>query len=183
MVARLSPLRADCPLPPGRFLILISVRGWGDPNAGGRIRLTEKFSDLTGNRTRDILAYNIVPQPTTLPHGPIGLHDNWYLQESRITKLRWNWNEAYLRDAVITLRWMLQNWLKLTSDRMHCRAVLLESRYYWFVKFICVYLEVDFILCTEMNSRSLLIRKLLRHNTWCAISNSYSCQWTWWGKR
>jgi hypothetical protein len=27
MVARLSALRAGCPLPPGRYLVLISVRG------------------------------------------------------------------------------------------------------------------------------------------------------------
>jgi hypothetical protein len=33
----LSALRAGCSLPPGRFLVLISVRGWVDPSA--RVRL------------------------------------------------------------------------------------------------------------------------------------------------
>jgi hypothetical protein len=33
MAVRLSASRADCPLPPGRFLVLISVRGWVDPKA------------------------------------------------------------------------------------------------------------------------------------------------------
>jgi hypothetical protein len=33
MVVRLSALCAGCPLPPGRFLVLISVRGWVDPRA------------------------------------------------------------------------------------------------------------------------------------------------------
>jgi hypothetical protein len=33
MAVRLSALRADRPLRPGRFLVLISVRGWADPRA------------------------------------------------------------------------------------------------------------------------------------------------------
>jgi hypothetical protein len=51
----------------------ISVRGCVDPqghNAAGRIRSTEKFNDLIGNQNRDLPAFNIVPQPTTLPRGP-----------------------------------------------------------------------------------------------------------------
>jgi hypothetical protein len=33
MAVRLSALRAGCPLPPGRFLVLISVRDRDDPRA------------------------------------------------------------------------------------------------------------------------------------------------------
>jgi hypothetical protein len=33
----------------------------------GRIRSIEKSSDIIGNRTRDLPAFGIVPQPTTLP--------------------------------------------------------------------------------------------------------------------
>jgi hypothetical protein len=33
MAVRLSALRAGRPLSPGRFLVLIAVRGWADPRA------------------------------------------------------------------------------------------------------------------------------------------------------
>jgi hypothetical protein len=51
MAVRLSALRAGRPLPPGRFLVLIS--------AAGRIRSIEKSSDLIGNRNRDFKVCSI----------------------------------------------------------------------------------------------------------------------------
>jgi hypothetical protein len=69
---RLSGLRADRPLPPGRFLVLISVKGCVDPRA--IVRLTGfrklKKNGLIGTRTRDHLACGILPQPNTLPSAP-----------------------------------------------------------------------------------------------------------------
>jgi hypothetical protein len=61
----------DCVLlPPGRFLVLISVTGWVDPqghSASGKNRSVQKSNDLIGDRTHGLPACSVVPQPTTLP--------------------------------------------------------------------------------------------------------------------
>jgi hypothetical protein len=70
MAIRLSALRASHPSPPGRYLVLISVRGRVDHRATmwleGLVQLIEKSSGLIGNRTRNLPACSIVPQPATL---------------------------------------------------------------------------------------------------------------------
>jgi hypothetical protein len=51
MVVRLSVLHADHCLPPGRFLVLISVKRLSQlqgHSAAGRVRSIEKYSDLIG---------------------------------------------------------------------------------------------------------------------------------------
>jgi hypothetical protein len=70
MVVRLSALCADRPLPPGRFLVLISVTGWVDPRVIVRLEELDKLKKkihLIGTRSRDFPTCSIVPQPTTLP--------------------------------------------------------------------------------------------------------------------
>jgi hypothetical protein len=65
---------ASRPLPPGRFLGHISVRGWVDHRVIVRLEGLGKLkhsNDLIGNRTRYLPAFNIVPQPIMLPRGPI----------------------------------------------------------------------------------------------------------------
>jgi hypothetical protein len=55
-------LRAGRPLPIGRILMFISVRGWVDPRVivrlEGRCKLKKKSDDLIGNRTRDLPVCN-----------------------------------------------------------------------------------------------------------------------------
>jgi hypothetical protein len=40
-------------------------------SAAGKIRSTEESNDLIGNRTSDLPACSIMPQPTTLPRAPL----------------------------------------------------------------------------------------------------------------
>jgi hypothetical protein len=74
MAVMLSVLRAGRPLPIGKFLVLIYVKRLSRPqrhSEAGRIRSIEKSNNLIGNRIHDLPAYNILPQPTTLPPAPI----------------------------------------------------------------------------------------------------------------
>jgi hypothetical protein len=72
MAVRLSALRARRPLPPrmipGTHFCYRLSRPQGH-SAAGRIRSIEKSNDI-GNRTRDLPACSIVPQPTALPRAP-----------------------------------------------------------------------------------------------------------------
>jgi hypothetical protein len=63
MAARLSALRAGRFLPPGRFLVLISVGGWVDPRVIVRLEGLGKLKKSTssGTRTGDLPACSIVP--------------------------------------------------------------------------------------------------------------------------
>jgi hypothetical protein len=74
MVVRLSALRACRPLPPGTFLVLISVRGWVDTRlivwleglGQSKKSVTPSWVELA-----TLTACSIVSQATTLPRTPV----------------------------------------------------------------------------------------------------------------
>jgi hypothetical protein len=77
MAVRLSALRAGRSLPPRKIPDTYFCWRLSRPqghNAAGRIRSIEKSNDLIGNRTPDLPAYSIEPQPTTLPGYPTRLY-------------------------------------------------------------------------------------------------------------
>jgi hypothetical protein len=65
MAVRLSALRTSRPLPPGRFLVLISGRGRVNPMAIVQLKGLGQLKkiDLIWNLTHDLPACSIVPQP------------------------------------------------------------------------------------------------------------------------
>jgi hypothetical protein len=65
MAVRSSALSANRPLPPGKYLVLISARDWVDSRAILRMEglgQLKNSNDLIWNRTRDLPACSIVPQ-------------------------------------------------------------------------------------------------------------------------
>jgi hypothetical protein len=48
-----------------------------DYSAAGRIRSIKKSNDLIGNRTRDVPACSVVPEPTTLPRATLLVRNLW----------------------------------------------------------------------------------------------------------
>jgi hypothetical protein len=60
-------------------------------SVAGRIRSIEKSNDLIGNRTRDLLACSIVPQPTTRCHQPVLINKSVHTQLRRSYLVRYKW--------------------------------------------------------------------------------------------
>jgi hypothetical protein len=74
MAVKLSALRAGRSLPPRRIPGTHFCQRLCPPqghSAAGRIRSIEESNDLIGNRTRDLPACSIVPQPTTYHVPPV----------------------------------------------------------------------------------------------------------------
>jgi hypothetical protein len=70
MAVRLSALHTSHPLAPGRFLVLISVRGRVDPRAIVRLEGLGQLKNpmtSTGIKAVDFPACSTEPQPSRLP--------------------------------------------------------------------------------------------------------------------
>jgi hypothetical protein len=82
MAPRLSALHADHFSPPGKFLVLISVRCCVDPRAMVWLEGLGKLKISTSSRTwtSNLLACSIVPQPTMLPHVRVWIYIQSNLQ-------------------------------------------------------------------------------------------------------
>jgi hypothetical protein len=80
MAVGLSALRGPAPLYPQEdswYSFLLEAESNPGPYCAGRFRLIEKSNDLIGNRTRDLRACRLVPQPTTLPRAPSARDNIW----------------------------------------------------------------------------------------------------------
>jgi hypothetical protein len=84
MAVRLSALHADGPLPPGIFLVLISVRGLVNPRTIVRLEGLGKLKKihLIRIQSRNLPACSIVLQPTTIQHC-LGVHTDTSSQPNR----------------------------------------------------------------------------------------------------
>jgi hypothetical protein len=78
MTVRLSASRAGHPLPPEKYLVLISLRSWVDPRIIMRLEgLGQLKNPPHGESNPRPLACSIVAQPTTLPQD-----DKWMAMNS-----------------------------------------------------------------------------------------------------
>jgi hypothetical protein len=83
-------LRVFRPLPPGRFIVLISVRGWVDLRVIVRLEGLGKLRKvhLIRIRSHELPACSIVLQPTTLPRAPFLSDIFQYCQNLQVFKTR-----------------------------------------------------------------------------------------------
>jgi hypothetical protein len=151
MAVRSSSLRAGRPLIPGRFVVLISVRGCltQGHSVAGRIRLIEKPNYLIGNRTRDLSASSIGPRPTTLPCAP----SFYCYRKERKKDRQWNAKYTYYSNGNLKLKFKCSScgcayWMAIlletqSPDRIRILNILRAE--------ICVYANLMKVFCSMVS--------------------------------
>jgi hypothetical protein len=141
MAVRLSALHSGHPLPPGRFLVLISVRGWVDPRVIVRLEGLGQLH-LIGIRSRNLSDCSIVPQPITLPRAP-PTHGVREIISCKANILNWN-----IRVLVLPMG------IKGEEQSWHAPGCLENIAKKWnvvrtnnFMFGMFLHLEVCFLLC------------------------------------
>jgi hypothetical protein len=123
MAVRLSALCAGCPLPPGRFLALISAGGWVHPMATVQLQgfgQLKNSNDLIGNWTCNLSASSTVPQSTTLLCAPLCMECFLYLWKTDNNRTETTFLEANSLTSV-WLEWNSQNsWKPYELHRIKC---------------------------------------------------------------
>jgi hypothetical protein len=112
--------------PPGKFLVLISVRGWVDPRSVVRLERLGKLKKSTssGLEPRDLPTCSIVPQPTTcctcyflMKLTPS--HYYWYCREC------WRLSSDYYKLL----------WCSFNSKTWHRKTCIVQVCKNWFVTY------------------------------------------------
>jgi hypothetical protein len=144
MAVRLSAFTRRQPFTPQEYSwysFLLEAEWPQGHSAAGSIRSIEKSNDLIGNRTRDLPACSVVPQPTTLPPAPLRRLLRWLMTMNlkdvkgdivpvfvwKCRKTTTEYEDSYIfgYNAVYTLKF---NWRFGGICRLHLQGREGESR-------------------------------------------------------
>jgi hypothetical protein len=100
MAARWSALRVGRTLPPGRFLVLISVRGWVDPRAIVRLEGLGQLKNPMTSSGIEPAAFRLVAQ--CLNRLSVEFYDDWWTVKWKGFERKWPWPS---RDVMLAFVW------------------------------------------------------------------------------
>jgi hypothetical protein len=143
MAVRLSDLRARrSPFTPRKIAgthFCYRLSGFEGHSAAGRIRLIEKSNDLIGNRTRDLPARSVVPQPTTLKLGILKNLSKFIICLSSFhSKLYSLWHSKYCKITHHPPICCSDIWLEIAREILMQHAQRKERLIVYYTSFRCI---------------------------------------------